>query len=100
MPLHLRCLGRPYQILTLFSGATYNLSPGCTLNAVYHASTFTTAPLARYMPGECGSVKINWASVSGKVLPLHICAHAKKKRCDGVKPSIFFSSLNCFVLVK
>ena len=39
---------RDYQILIRSSGLRYNLSPGFTSNALYHASMFTGAPMVRY----------------------------------------------------
>ena len=44
-----------YQILTLWSGARYNVSPAFTSNDEYHASMLRTVS-ARYSAGECGSV--------------------------------------------
>jgi len=56
-----------YQIFILSLSGLYILSPGCILNALYHASILVRGPLQRYMLGECGSTIINCAAYSGKI---------------------------------
>jgi uncharacterized protein len=69
-----------YQIRIRASGFLYNLFPGFTPKASYQASIFTGAPMVLNSEGECESVTINCAFVSGKVLLRHTCAHARKNR--------------------
>src|SRR3954469_17521157 len=49
-----------YQTWTRFCGGRCILSPGCTLNALYQASTCRTTPLTRYLAGLCSLVS-SWA---------------------------------------
>src|ERR1700727_1282678 len=92
--------GGCYQIFVRWSAGLYNLSPGFTSKASYHASILVIGPLVRYSPGECGSVTISCAAVLGSVLLRQTCAQLRKNRCLGVNPSLFLPSLNSLVLLK
>ena len=50
---------------------------------------FCTTPLTRNFGGECGSVCTCRRSASSRSLEHQICPKPRKKRCSGVKPSIF-----------
>ena len=50
---------------------------------------FETTPFTRQRPGECGSVSACRRALSSAWLVHHTCAQPRKKRCSGVKPSIF-----------
>jgi len=47
---------------------------------------FTTSPLTRYLPGECGSVMAFARRSSGRSFSHAHCAFPTKKRCSGVRP--------------
>jgi hypothetical protein len=55
---------------------------------------FENGPLTRKCPGECGSVLICTFIASSRTFSRQICAHDRKKRCSGVKPSIFSAFLS------
>src|ERR1017187_4163769 len=52
---------------------------------------FRTTPLTRNFGGECGSVATCRRSDSSRSLEHHTWPNERKKRCSGVKPSIFFA---------
>ena len=51
-------------------------------------SKYLSGSVARYIPGECGSVLIWVRKDSSRCLVLQTVAQLIKKRCSGVKPSI------------
>ena len=54
---------------------------------------FASGPLTRHCPGACGST-FTWSrAASGVCSVRQICAHERKKRWAGVKPSIGASRL-------
>src|SRR3569833_2993662 len=89
-----------YLTFVLSSGFLYILSPGLTLNALYHASILVIGALVRYCSGECGSVRMRCAAASGRCELLQTCAHERKKRWSGVNPSIFLSEWPSLVFLK
>src|SRR5262249_23053850 len=58
-------------------------------NAFANSGMFETTPLTRYRFDECGLVAALRRSASGRAFSHWICAKPTKKRCSGVKPSIF-----------
>src|SRR5208282_3594087 len=70
--------------------------PALHANAFSNSGIFTTRPLTRYLPGECGSVMAFMRRFSGRLFSQAHCAFPTKKRCSGVRPS---RSSRCMFLV-
>src|ERR1051326_5586433 len=62
-------------------------APALHENAFWNSGMFTTTPLMRYLPGECGSVMACWRRLSGRSFSQAHCAKPTKKRWSGVRPS-------------
>ena len=87
--LHQKVLQNPqrriYQTRQTFSLTIF--CPGLQAKAWRKSGIFTTTPLIRSFPGQCGSV-IAWTrSCSGRSLVQAHCPKPMKNRCSGVKPS-------------
>src|SRR5580658_10916879 len=63
--------------------------PDLHANAFSNSGRFTTRPLTRYLPGECGSVMAFTRRFSGRLFSHAHCAFPTKNRCSGVRPSRF-----------
>src|ERR1700694_2450001 len=77
-----------YQITGLTDSGRTIGSPGLQPNAAANCGMFETGPLVLHCPGECESVLIRTRCDSGVMFCLQIWAHARKKRCSGVNPSM------------
>jgi hypothetical protein len=69
------------------SGRTIG-SPGLHPNAFANSGMFASGPLTRQRAGAWGSVSTCCRSASGRAFVRQTCAHERKNRCSGVKPSI------------
>src|ERR1035438_1610803 len=85
-----------YQTLQIFSGGFARAALPLHLKASANSGIFTTTPLIRYLPGECGLVTAIRRRFSGRLFSDAHCAKPTKKRCSGVRPSLT-SSLTPFV---
>src|SRR5271168_1401751 len=86
-PPHSAWAPRGYQTWQTFSGGLTMGWPGLQAKAAANSGMFTTTPLMRYLPGECGSVTACTRSFSGRVFSQAHCAKPTKKRWSGVRPS-------------
>src|SRR2546423_971767 len=79
---------RAYQITGRTESGRTIASPGLQPKAAANSGRFDSGPFVLQRDGECGSVLMRRRIASGVEFDLQICAHARKKRCSGVKPSM------------
>jgi hypothetical protein len=63
--------------------------PALQPKASWNSGMLLTLPMTRKAPGECGSVWASCRAAASVTVWHHTLAKPRKKRCSGVKPSIF-----------
>src|SRR6266700_7852502 len=72
--------------------------PGLQAKALAKSALFWSVPLARYSPGECGSVLASRRELSGVEFWHQTWAKPIKKRCSAVNPSFSAAVLASFAI--